>query len=98
MPLGADDPASQVRIATFVRGLQELGWTIGSNMQIETRWSAGIDTDTRKYAAELVALAPDLILANGTAGAGPLAPALSTAWRGPAVMPRVSWCTSMASA
>ena len=78
MPLGADDPASQVRIATFVRGLQELGWTIGSNMQIETRWSAGIDTDTRKYAAELVALAPDLILANGTTAAGPLLQATRT--------------------
>ena len=78
MPLDSDDPASQVRIAMFVRGLQELGWTMGSNMQIETRWSAGIDTDTRKYAAELVALAPDLILANGTTAAGPLLQATRT--------------------
>jgi hypothetical protein len=52
--------------AAFVQGLQQLGWTDGRNVRIDTRWFAGNEADTRKYAAELAALAPDVILASGT--------------------------------
>src|SRR5665811_1224782 len=65
MPLAADDPEAQARIAAFQQGLQQLGWTIGRNVRIEYRWSAGNADDARKYAVELVALAPDVILAYG---------------------------------
>jgi putative ABC transport system substrate-binding protein len=65
MSLAADDRQGQARLAAFVQGLRELGWTDGGNVRIEARWGAG-DTDRiRKYAAELVALAPDAILASG---------------------------------
>ena len=65
MAIGADDPEGQARIAAFRQGLQKLGWTEGQNVQVDTRWTAGnIDLD-RKFAAELVALAPDVLL--GTA-------------------------------
>jgi DNA invertase Pin-like site-specific DNA recombinase len=57
MAINADDAEAQARIAAFVRGLQQLGWTVGKNVSIDYRF-AGIDADTlRKYAAELVALA-----------------------------------------
>ena len=74
----ADDPATQARLAAFVEGLQQLGWTDGRNVRIDTRWSAGNPDDTRKSAAELVALAPDVILVNGSAAAGPLLQATRT--------------------
>ena len=70
MSTGADDPEGQARIAAFLGGLQQLGWTDGRNVQIDTRWPEG-DAEARKYAAELVALAPDVILATGV-HAGPL--------------------------
>src|SRR5512132_2823735 len=54
-----NDPDLQTRLAAVAQGLQQLGWTDGRNVQVEYRWSAGNDVDTRKYAAELVALAPD---------------------------------------
>ncbi len=72
MPLAADDPEGQTRIAAFIQGLQELGWTDGRNMRIEYRWVAGDAESVRKHAAELVALTPDVILANGTTVMGPL--------------------------
>jgi putative ABC transport system substrate-binding protein len=72
MPYSANDPQSQNRNAAFLQGLQQLGWTIGQNLQIDYRWSAGREDDTRKYAAELVALAPDVIFTAGSAGIGPL--------------------------
>src|SRR2546426_7781121 len=72
MPLAADDPDVPPRIAAFQHGLQQLGWTIGRNVRIDYRWSAGNAADTRKYAAELVALAPDVILATSAANMGPL--------------------------
>jgi putative tryptophan/tyrosine transport system substrate-binding protein len=78
MTLAADDPESKARIAPFVQGLRELGWADGHNVRIEFRWSAGSDADTRKYAAELAALAPDVILGNGSAAAGPLLQATRT--------------------
>jgi putative ABC transport system substrate-binding protein len=60
-----DDSDSQVRLAVFRRSLQQLGWTDGGNLRIDYRWAAGIAENYRKYAAELVALAPDVILAPG---------------------------------
>jgi putative ABC transport system substrate-binding protein len=72
MPLVADDPISQNRNAAFLQALQQLGWTVGRNLQIDYRWSGGDDADTRKYAAELVALAPEVIVATGSATVGPL--------------------------
>src|SRR5262245_46432130 len=72
MNLAADDPEGQARIAAFLQALQELGWTDGRNVRFEYRWAAGNADDVRKYAAELVALAPDVILASGGSVAGPL--------------------------
>jgi len=72
MPLAADDSIAQARNAAFVQGLQQLGWTVGQNVQIEYRWSGGSDEVTRKYASELAALEPEVILASGSAAAGPL--------------------------
>src|SRR6516225_1500517 len=72
MPYSANDPQAQNRNAAFLQGLQQLGWTVGQNVQIDYRWSAGSADDTRKYAAELVALAPDVIFAAGAAGVEPL--------------------------
>src|SRR5262245_56206277 len=57
-----DDPESKPRIAAFVEGLQQLDWTVGSNVQIEIRWGAGDATRSRRSAAELVAVAPDVIV------------------------------------
>src|SRR5215813_4111711 len=64
--LAADDPETQARHAAFLQGLQEWGWTTGRNVQIDYRWGAGDPDRFRKYAVELVALAPDVILATGT--------------------------------
>jgi putative ABC transport system substrate-binding protein len=64
--LAADDAETQARHAAFLQGLQEWGWTAGRNVQIDYRWGAGDADRFRKYAAELVALAPDVILATGT--------------------------------
>jgi ABC-type uncharacterized transport system substrate-binding protein len=72
MTTAADDPEGQARLAAFVQGLQQLGWIDGSNVRIETRWPAGNADDTRRFAAELLALAPDVILAPGSATVGPL--------------------------
>jgi putative ABC transport system substrate-binding protein len=72
MNVAADDPVGQARIAAFLQGLQELGWTVGRNIRIDYRWAAGNADRTRGYAAELVALAPEVILAPGSAAAGPL--------------------------
>jgi putative tryptophan/tyrosine transport system substrate-binding protein len=65
MNLAADDAESAARLTAFVQGLQELGWTDSRNVRIETRWGAGDAERFRRYAAELVALAPDVILASG---------------------------------
>jgi ABC-type uncharacterized transport system substrate-binding protein len=72
MPVTATDAQAQARNAAFVQGLQQLGWTVGRNIQIDYRWSASNVDDTRKYASELVALAPDLIFAAGSAAVAPL--------------------------
>lgn len=107
--LAADDQFGQERLRAFLQGLQEAGWSVGGNLRIDRRWSADGDPGTmHRLAAELVALKPDVILANGGVAVRPLlqatrsvpivsptlptrsAPALSTAWRGPAVTPRDS--------
>ena len=76
--IAADDPQSQRRMTAFVQGLQELGWTDGRNIRIDTRWTGG-DTDrTRRQAAELVALTPDVILASGGSAVGALLEASRT--------------------
>ena len=71
----ADDADMRARIAAFEQGLQQLGWTNGRNVQIVIRFGSGNAESIRRYAAELVALAPDVIL---TSGAAPLAPILQT--------------------
>ena len=62
MPFAAEDPEAQARLVAFVQGLQELGWTVGRNVRLDIRWAAGEPELFRRYAAELVALAPDVIL------------------------------------
>src|SRR6516164_56382 len=74
----ADDPEGQARLAVFAQGLQESGWIIGRNVRIDTRWTAGDDQQIRKYAAELVALVPDVILVVGASGTGSLLQATRT--------------------
>jgi DNA-binding LacI/PurR family transcriptional regulator len=78
MPLAADDPEAQTRVAAFAQGLQQLGWTIGRNVRVDTRWAVGDSERIRRYAAELVALAPDAILAVGSATVAPLQRATRT--------------------
>jgi putative ABC transport system substrate-binding protein len=74
----ADDPDMQARLTAFVQGLQELGWTVGRNVRIDIRWGAGDADRIRRYAAELVAIAPDIILASGGSVVGPLLQATRT--------------------
>src|SRR5437868_1907012 len=72
MGLAAEDPEAQDRIGVFEDPLHLLGWTEGRNLQIDYRRSASNPEVTRKYAGELVALAPDVILASGRTVVGPL--------------------------
>jgi putative ABC transport system substrate-binding protein len=72
MNLAADDPETVQRMAAFTQGLQELGWTDGRNVRIDYRYGLGDADRYRRYAAELVALAPDVLLANGASILGPL--------------------------
>jgi putative ABC transport system substrate-binding protein len=76
--LATGDPEFQTRLAAFLQGLQELGWTVGRNLQIDYRWGAGDPDRIRQYAAELVALAPDLLVATGGVTMGPLQQATRT--------------------
>ena len=78
MSTTADDPEGQARIAAFQQGLQQFGWAIGHNVRIDSRWPAGDPERFRRYAAELVALSPDVILATGSAAAAPLLQATRT--------------------
>jgi putative ABC transport system substrate-binding protein len=64
--LAADDPMGQARLAAFVQGLQSAGWSDGRNLRIDTRWAAADPDNYRKYAAELIALEPDIVLATTT--------------------------------
>ena len=70
--LAADDPESMGRIAALLQGLQELGWSVGRNVRIDYRWGASDADRARRSAAELVALVPDIILANGGSIMAPL--------------------------
>jgi putative tryptophan/tyrosine transport system substrate-binding protein len=76
--LGAHDPNAEARLAAFLQVLQQLGWTDGRNVRIDQRWTLGDAERARKSAAELVALAPDVILASGASTIGPLQQATRT--------------------
>jgi putative ABC transport system substrate-binding protein len=78
MNYAADDPESQARNAAFLQGLAHLGWTVGRNLRIDYRWATGDSERVRTYAAELVALAPEAILATGGFGVAPLMQATRT--------------------
>jgi putative ABC transport system substrate-binding protein len=78
MPSAADDPEFQARMTAFVQGLAQLGWLDGRNVRIDTRWGVADADRIRKYAAELLALAPDVILANSSAALAPLLQATRT--------------------
>src|SRR5262245_38230202 len=72
LPAAADDPVFQARLAAFHQGLALMGWTIGRNVRIDTRWATSNAADIRRHAAELVALTPDVILAHAAPSVGPL--------------------------
>jgi putative ABC transport system substrate-binding protein len=72
MNIAENDPQSTVGASAFERGLGERGWTLGSNMQIEYRWGAGDANRYRRYAQELVAFSPDVIMAVGGTAVGAL--------------------------
>jgi putative ABC transport system substrate-binding protein len=72
MGYALDDPDTQVRIAALMQGLQELGWTVGRNLQVEFRWSVGDADEAGRYAQELVALGPDVIVATNGSMVGAL--------------------------
>src|SRR5262249_3016269 len=86
LPATADDVTFQARVGAFLQGLQQLGWRIGQNVQVDVQWATPDAEGVRRHAAELVAQAPDVILAFGAWGA----------WRGgprlqpPALVPFVS--------
>jgi putative tryptophan/tyrosine transport system substrate-binding protein len=86
LPAAADDPAWQAWVGAFLQALGELGWTIGRNVRIDTRWAGANAAEIRRHAAELAALAPDVILAAGTSTVGPLLQATRTV---PVVFPNV---------
>ena len=83
----ADDVEFQAWVGAFLQALALLGWTIGRNVRIDTRWAGAKADDIRKHAAELAALAPDVILAHGASTVGALLQATRTV---PIVFPIVS--------
>ena len=78
LPATADDSEYPTLVDAFVRGLQQLGWADGRNVRIDIRWAGGGADSNRRYAAELVTLAPDVIVAAGNSSAGPLLQATRT--------------------
>src|SRR4029453_6386180 len=74
----ADDPGQQNNLVAFEQALQQLGWTDGRNVRIEVRWAGGELREIRRHANELVALAPDVILATGNSSMPPLLQATHT--------------------
>ena len=74
----ADDAEFQAWVGAFLQALALLGWTIGRNVRIDTRWATANAVEIRKHAAELAALAPDVILAHGASTVGPLLQATRT--------------------
>ncbi|MFL6975244.1 MAG: ABC transporter substrate binding protein, partial [Xanthobacteraceae bacterium] len=84
LPAAADDPQYQARLGAFLQALALLGWSIGRNVQVDTRWATANVAEVRRHAAELVALAPDVILAHGS---GPVAAVQQTSRAVPIVFP-----------
>src|SRR5262252_9027714 len=78
LPATADDARFQTFVGAFLQELQSLGWSIGRNVRIDTRWATADAAAIRRHAAELVALTPDVILAHGGATVGPLLQATRT--------------------
>ena len=87
LPATSDDSEYQAWVGAFLQGLALLGWTIGRNVRIDTRWATVNADEIRKHATELVVLAPDVILAHGASTVGPLLQATRTV---PIVFPLVS--------
>jgi putative tryptophan/tyrosine transport system substrate-binding protein len=73
-----DAPGAQERVTAFLEAFEQLGWTDRRNVQIAVRWGGGNEAETRKYAEELIALAPDVILATGSPGAAVMLKATQT--------------------
>jgi putative ABC transport system substrate-binding protein len=78
LPAAADDAEFQARVGAFLQALAHLGWTIDRNVRIDTRWATSNAAEIRRHAAELAALAPDVILAHGASTVGPLLQATRT--------------------
>ncbi len=78
LPSAADDADFQTFFGAFLQALAQLGWSIGSNVRVDVRWATGNATSIRKHAAELVALAPDVILAHGGSTVSPMQQATRT--------------------
>jgi putative ABC transport system substrate-binding protein len=78
LPAAADDPDFQAWFGAFLQELARLGWSIGRNVRIDTRWAGAKSADWRRDAAELAALAPDVILAHGSGTVAPLLQATRT--------------------
>jgi putative ABC transport system substrate-binding protein len=72
LPVATDDAEFQTRVGAFLQALQQLGWTIGRNVEIDIRWATANPDAIRRQAAELAALSPDVILAHGAPTLGPL--------------------------
>jgi putative ABC transport system substrate-binding protein len=87
VPASSDNTEFQVRIGAFLQGLALQGWSIGRNVRIDMRWATSDSTEIRKHAAELAALAPDVVLAHGASTVGPLLQATRTV---PVVFPIIS--------
>ena len=86
LPAAADDADFQAWLGAFLQALGQLGWTIGNNVRIDTRWATTNAAEIRRHAADLAALAPDVILASGTSTVGPMLQATRTV---PVVFPTV---------
>ena len=77
LPAAADDTEFQARVGAFLQGLQQLGWTIGRNVRIDTRWATTNAPDIRRHATELAALAPDGDVSHSSERS---APPLASGW------------------
>ena len=78
LPATSDDPEFQARVGALLQGLQQLGWSIGRNVRIDTRWATADANDIRKHASELALQAPDIIVAHGTSTVRPMLQATQT--------------------
>jgi putative ABC transport system substrate-binding protein len=78
--VSVDTPSAKLRHPAFLEGLQQLGWTPGRNVRIEARWGEGDEAATRKYAAEFLALTPDVLVAGGGVAVESFVWATSLAW------------------